>query len=70
MAEDDTPPTREHKKDPHSRPDRPTPSDDATLSERGEGANQEFSEAPSSLSDPPPYPERAEDEDDEGGDEQ
>lgn len=54
------------KKDPKTRPDRPTPSDDATLVERDEGAHAEFSAAPSSLDDPPPpaedRPEADEDE--------
>lgn len=42
------------KKDSRPRPDRPTPSDDATLAERDEGAHAEFSTAPSSFDDPPP----------------
>lgn len=40
------------KSDPDARPDRPTPSDEATLVERDEGAHAEFVDAPSSLEDP------------------
>lgn len=40
------------KTDPDARPDRPTPSDEATLVERDEGAHAEFVDAPSSLEDP------------------
>lgn len=40
------------KADPDSRPDRPTPSDEATLVERDEGAHAEFIDAPASIEDP------------------
>lgn len=39
------------KKGPDTRPDRPTPSEEATLVERGEGAHAEFVDAPESLED-------------------
>lgn len=40
------------KSDPDARPDRPTPSDEATLVERDEGAHEEFVDAPASIEDP------------------
>lgn len=39
------------KADADARPDRPTPSDEATLVERDEGAHAEFVDAPSSMED-------------------
>lgn len=55
--ETERPPAVQDKDEPRTRPDRPTPSDDATLVQRDAGANAEFSDAPDSLSDPPPHPE-------------
>lgn len=39
------------KSEPDSSPDRPTPSDEATLVERDEGAHAEFADAPASMED-------------------
>lgn len=47
---DDSAPFQD-KTDPDTRPDQPTPSEGATLVERGEGAHAEFVDAPSSMED-------------------
>lgn len=49
--EDDNP-AEQTKAEPPTRPDRPTPSDKATLVQRGEGAHDEFADAPTSMEDP------------------
>lgn len=59
-------PTREDVDEMPSRPDQPTPSDDATLVERDGGAHSEFVDAPPmSPGDGSPPPESGEDEDQE-----
>ena len=45
-------PAEQAKADPPTRPDRPTPSDEATLVERGEGTHDEFADAPLSMEEP------------------
>lgn len=45
-------PAEQAKADPPTRPDRPSPSDEATLVQRGEGAHDEFADAPLSMEDP------------------
>lgn len=51
---------QEDKHEGNNRPDQPTPSDEATLVERGEGAHAEFVETPP----PAPSPSRDEEEPD------
>lgn len=45
-------PAQQAKADPPTRPDRPTPSDEATLVQRDEGAHDEFADAPLSMEEP------------------